>query len=692
MWTVVIYLTFFFGAMLFPTIRRFRDMRNKIVRNLFIVYFVCIGTIIVLSNLIPDRRYPIPELQKLISKQEPGTYAEYHVFDLLRRLSPDSLPVQFRYIDLYKQQYSSFCPYHISDDFAPGPETRLAMNTYAAISCNESELSVLYLDSLRRSFPENAYLGFLEGKYFQQQGEFQKAAAAYHKTLGKRPYFDKSYLRLLEVYARDSEQLHAYVTAPNIRAHLPVTFRRTYFYHQGDILYYLETIAEGRIFSVSWMPFFAALVISAVWLYYIRNMDIFRPERWRDLIFVFILGTLCTFLCLPLYDFDTYTLQVGLNGDAVNDFLYCTFVIGLNEELVKFLPWIIFGLLARKFKEPYDYILYASAAALGFAFAENWMYLEKSGNIVTRFLMAVTSHMMDASIVAYGFILARFRFKKQLWKRLTPVLAFFVACLAHGFYDFWLLSSAVENYGFITILFFLLTLHLWFVMKNNAVNNSAFFNPKLQFGQENNLRILMYGILGAIMLSYVMMTAEYGADDANKSLYGNFNRILFFAFYVTWLVSSIRIQQGEWRPLFKRNRNFRFPNFTHPFFSNRYDEDEYDGSTTGYRDYQGTELRLFMSKSNRYLGAQFPVSGRCLYPVSIDGEEHFYVFRLNQDVHFGGMVRDTVIIRQASLERDLTDDKVEILMLLIPNEKMLERFAFRMRELRYVGKVYARPI
>ena len=118
-----------------------------------------------------------------------------------------------------------------------------------------------------------------------------------------------------------------------------------------------------------------SLLISGVWLVYVVRLDIFDKEKKRHIALVLILSIILT-------SFASYPYQIihylGFT-DSLNpfkSFLYCVFGIGLIEETIKLIPLLIVLKFTNAIDEPYDYILYASASALGFAFVENTMYLD----------------------------------------------------------------------------------------------------------------------------------------------------------------------------------------------------------------------------------------------------------------------------------------------------------------------------
>ncbi|MCB0779423.1 MAG: PrsW family intramembrane metalloprotease, partial [Flavobacteriales bacterium] len=91
---------------------------------------------------------------------------------------------------------------------------------------------------------------------------------------------------------------------------------------------------------------------------------------------------------------------MALTGDLWDDLVYSVVAIGLVEEVVKLLPYLLIWRLTRQVDEPFDHLLYGSIAALGFAFMENTLYLESTRltAVTGRALLASVAHMFDTSI------------------------------------------------------------------------------------------------------------------------------------------------------------------------------------------------------------------------------------------------------------------------------------------------------
>ena len=217
-----------------------------------------------------------------------------------------------------------------------------------------------------------------------------------------------------------------------------------------------------------------AIYIAWIWVDYYRLIDIYEMESLKYFILTFLLGCSSVLLVIGLNRYLNDS-SFQLNGDFINDFVYCVFKIGVIEEFAKTVPFIIiYFLFKNQFNEPIDYLVFICISALGFSAAENIKYFYNHGPYIinSRAILSTVGHMFDTSLVAYGII--RYRYRN------TPIteilLYFFLAALSHGFYDFWLIYDGVSSFGWlITILYFLITISVFAVILNNALNNSTFF-------------------------------------------------------------------------------------------------------------------------------------------------------------------------------------------------------------------------
>ena len=122
------------------------------------------------------------------------------------------------------------------------------------------------------------------------------------------------------------------------------------------------------------------------------------------------------------------------------------------EEAVKFLFlfFLIWG--NRNFNEPLDGIVYGVFVSLGFAWAENVIYVTHPilGGYETAFaraLLSVPGHGLFGVRMGYYFALGKHRSRK----RYLP-LAFFSPYLAHALYNYFLLKREPVFWLFFSVL------------------------------------------------------------------------------------------------------------------------------------------------------------------------------------------------------------------------------------------------
>ena len=186
----------------------------------------------------------------------------------------------------------------------------------------------------------------------------------------------------------------------------------------------------------------AALLLGPVgfWAAFHYYKDRHQPEPVLNLLFTYGLGLTAGFVCPYAYQ----TLDwFGLRHDAyelastnpAGLLLYALLVIGLLEELVKFVPFWLVGMRLHDFDEPIDGIIYASFVALGFATAENFYYLTliDGWEAVGRAIASPIVHCMFASIWGYACSRAHVRGRPLLPAAAAGIA---IAALAHGIYDF----------------------------------------------------------------------------------------------------------------------------------------------------------------------------------------------------------------------------------------------------------------
>jgi len=301
-----------------------------------------------------------------------------------------------------------------------------------------------------------------------------------------------------------------------------------------------------------------SFLISLVWLIYIYKLDIFDKEKKQNLfLIIFLASVLTSFAEIP-YHF-IHNLGFTDTKNPIDSFVYSVFGIGLIEETVKFIPLLLILWFTKAIDEPYDYILYASASALGFSFIENAMYLNQSGLeiINARALYATVAHMTFSSMIAYGLFLIKFK-KTRFPAFIIFPFFYFLAIFSHGFYDFWLINKSVAMFNGLTTLFFLTTVHLWFSMKNNTINTSNFYDDKKIIDNDKLKIYLIISLLSILMFSYIYVSLKWNSKTANIFFVKSIFTYGFIIFYLIATLSNFDLVKGLIKP-FKLNIKYFIP-------------------------------------------------------------------------------------------------------------------------------------
>ncbi len=151
--------------------------------------------------------------------------------------------------------------------------------------------------------------------------------------------------------------------------------------------------------------FLGGLLPSFIWLYFLLKEDAKHPEPKTLIVFTFIAGMAAVPFVLPL---EQYTrAHLSNNWSILASW-------ALIEEVLKYAMAAIFILWRNAVDEAPDYVIYMITIALGFAAAENMLFLLtplSTGNIASsiftgnlRFLGSTLLHVVASS--AIGFALA----------------------------------------------------------------------------------------------------------------------------------------------------------------------------------------------------------------------------------------------------------------------------------------------
>ena len=163
-------------------------------------------------------------------------------------------------------------------------------------------------------------------------------------------------------------------------------------------------------FTTLGYAFIGGLLPSLIWLYFLLKEDSRCPEPRHLIALAFVAGMAAVPLALPLEQF----ARNGLPGTF--SMLSAWAAI---EELLKYGAAAALILWRKAVNEPSDYIIYMLTVALGFAAAENMLFLFTpltDGNFVSglqtgdlRFLGSTLLHVIASSTVGFALALSMTR-------------------------------------------------------------------------------------------------------------------------------------------------------------------------------------------------------------------------------------------------------------------------------------------
>jgi RsiW-degrading membrane proteinase PrsW (M82 family) len=191
-----------------------------------------------------------------------------------------------------------------------------------------------------------------------------------------------------------------------------------------------------------------ALLPGLAWLFYFYRLDRFDREPAGLLLGTFAMGGLALLVAAPIECglkarfFDGAPLD-GLDARTKVAFLFG--VVAPIEEALKILAAWAWVRRSPDFDEPMDGVLYAAAAALGFATAENLAFMASFGPqvVLGRGMLSCFLHASCSGVI--GFAWSEVRFKGAPGFRF--VFAFAVAVLLHGIFDLIALQDSTTAFA-----------------------------------------------------------------------------------------------------------------------------------------------------------------------------------------------------------------------------------------------------
>ncbi len=406
------------------------------------------------------------------------------------------------------------------------------------------------IDAVKLQIP---LVNYYKGLIHSRRGERKLAIKYYEQEIKLKGKVREAYKQLinLQYSTGNLAWVNATFDNPETNAYFSFGLKEKILYERNDygglsLLYFNWMKGNANIIG-----FMAALLITLVWVWYLIKLDFFRRIQVTKLVVAFGLSVICVPILFFVSNFVNYTLGFTLTGGFFNDLLYCIVGIGLMEEIVKAIPFVIvIALFGKNMKQPYDYLIVACVSGLGFAFVENFgkYYTEVNADLIhSRALVTVFSHMFDSALLAYGVVLAKFKLKKNVIPYFIGFLL--LAAFAHGFYDFWLISDSVKGWYLVTFAVYLISIRVWSDITTSMINQSPDFDYtildrkfKLQFQ-------LVYGLLGILLFEYICIGFKFGDEVANDLLVMALLTGSYLILYLATSLGRLDLIKGYWKPV-----------------------------------------------------------------------------------------------------------------------------------------------
>jgi len=195
------------------------------------------------------------------------------------------------------------------------------------------------------------------------------------------------------------------------------------------------------------------------WLIFFYRKDKYATQPLSWIVKIFLLGAL---IIIPV------AICESIAGILISEFAIVVIVAPIVEECGKYFVVTRYVYTTSEFNEPVDGIMYAVAAALGFATIENILYVFSIpltelptlfAVVIGRAVLSVPGHALDSSIWGYSLGIAKFGLPRDAPKIITGLA---VAIVFHGLFNFLLMSFLG-----IALLLLIVIPFLWRLVRRN---------------------------------------------------------------------------------------------------------------------------------------------------------------------------------------------------------------------------------
>lgn len=199
------------------------------------------------------------------------------------------------------------------------------------------------------------------------------------------------------------------------------------------------------------------IIPAVLWLWFWLREDSKHPEPARLIIATFLAGIMSI---IPTFFAEKYA------SEYITDPTTLLTVWALIEEVMKFGAAYIVALRTRYYNEPIDAIIYLITASLGFAAAENFLFIINSQDTISslltgsmRFVGASLLHTLASAFI--GSMMALSFNRHYFTKLISVIFAILTSTVLHTSFNVFIIRSDGGN---ISVVFLSLWLAIIFLI------------------------------------------------------------------------------------------------------------------------------------------------------------------------------------------------------------------------------------
>lgn len=521
---------------------------------------------------------------------------------------------------------------------------------------------------------------FLVGERLFRDGDSDEAIEYFIKALHDDELEDLAYERLESIWSNyySLDELSEYAYDMKLFPHLPFSVKNRVYIKDKSWGWYIFNGVYRSYLSGDLAAYLAVGFSLFVWMLFLYQMLYIRKEKWKFIIPLFLVATFFPILVYAFSDLLRYVYSIFEIELSRSDLTYCVVNIGMVEELVKVIPWLLFYLIFKKhFHRPVHFMLLPVVSALGFAFSENLIYVNSNDYelVFVRSGISLIMHVACSSII--GYMSWRAHINKKIGSKLLHIIGGFVlASTLHGVFDYVIFNGG----GYLNIIILLVSLHLFILFVNNAINFSGIKHKNAIRQLKHSGVILLVGMFAIFLIQYIIIGWHFSPSSANYM----FKRNIIFALVTTiYLVATFNRIKLRPRVLYKFNLADVFGQFLTTSKGHYMDE----------VDYHNCIFKLFAPKDNQFVGSQLPIRATAVKRVVVQGDMRWWLVKFDKPLIVSNTDRQYGLIKAKEKDEDLFMDKVEVMLLMIPDKVLFDlEDEHHSKNFIYTGRVYSRPV